>query len=145
MGKKADAARKATKRSIRATPLSSAEKARLRKTASYEGSPYHKRKPGDFGLTPPAAPRRDKTLCDEAQISKKAQAIALFKQAIEKGLVSTEMASGHFPKQLWVVDETGRAFEAIYGGSKTGCYHGYPIRKQDPFSKEIIARWKTLP
>ena len=29
---------------------------------SYVGNPAHKRNPGDFGLTPPAAPSGDKTL-----------------------------------------------------------------------------------
>ena len=29
------------------------------------GNPEHKRNPGDFGLTPPAQPRADKTLCDD--------------------------------------------------------------------------------
>lgn len=40
----------------------------------YIGSPSHKRNPGDFGLAPPAQPRPDKTLCDEAGIFRVAEA-----------------------------------------------------------------------
>jgi len=66
MGKKASEFRRITKRTMRATPLTGAEKKFLRENAEYEGISYHKRAAGDFGLTPPAAPRPDKTLCDEA-------------------------------------------------------------------------------
>lgn len=47
-----------------------------------------------------------------------------------------------FPKQLWVVDEDGQVFEAMYGGSREGAYHGYPIRKTDPFFDEVHRTWK---
>ena len=42
-------------------------------------------------------------------------------------LVSEATASDGLPKQLWVVDEHGQVFEAMYGGSVAGRYHGYPI------------------
>ena len=91
----------------------------------YEGNPQHKKNPGNFGLTPPAAPRSTKTLCDEARIFNRARASELFARAIERGMVS-EMDVGGFPKQIWVVDEHGQVFEAIIGGSQQGHYHGYP-------------------
>ena len=142
MGKKALLLRRATQRNIRKEPLSAEERAMLR-NAVYEGSPLHKRNPGDFGLTPPAAPRPDKTLCDEANITMKAQATSLFALALERGLVSEEATHGGFPKQIWVVDEGRRVFEAIYGGSRQGYYHGYPIRRTDPLFAKVLEAWGT--
>ena len=129
-----------TERAIRAERLTAEERSFLHANARYEGSPYHKRNPGDFGLSPPARPRRDKTLCDEAGVLEKARAAALLSRAIEGGLVSESTATEGFPAQMWVVDE-GRVFEAMYGGSRTGFYHGYPIRRSDPFFDEIRALW----
>src|SRR5271170_205021 len=37
---------------------------RLARVVKYGGNPEHKSDPGDFGLTPPATPKPDKTLCD---------------------------------------------------------------------------------
>jgi hypothetical protein len=142
VGKKAIAARHITRRSIRATPLNAQERKFLHSNAGYEGIPYHKRAPGDFGLTPPAAPRLEKTLCDEANVTGRAIAVALLTQAIDGGLVSDGEGAAGFPKQIWVVDEGGQVFEAMYGGSRTGLYHGYPIRRNDPFFDEIVRAWE---
>lgn len=141
MGKKALEVKKATERTIRAARLTNAERSRLYSEAAYEGSPFHKRNPGDFGLTPPASPRPDKTLCDEAKIFRKAVADELFARAIDHGLVSEATTAGGFPKQLWVVDNHGRVFEVMYGGSRTGRYHGYPIRRADPLFDEVSGIW----
>ena len=103
-------------------------------------SPHHKRNPGDFGLTPPAAPRPDKTLCDEAGIFTRESARTLLARAIERGIVSEGDVDG-FPKQMWAVDEHGRVFEAMLGGTRLGSYHGYPIRRSDPLHAEILAAW----
>lgn len=46
-----------------------------------------------------------------------------------------------FPKQIWVVDDEGRVFEAMYGGPVRGYYHGYPIRQSDPLSERVRAKW----
>ena len=138
MGKRALAAKRSTSRELRPSRLSETEQNFLRENAMYEGSPHHKRNPGDFGLTPPAAPRLDKTLCDEAGIFRRADATALLIRAIDGGLASAATAANGFPKQLWAVDEKGRVFEGMYGGSKSGCYHGYPIRRDDPLFKEVI-------
>jgi hypothetical protein len=54
----------------------------------------------------------------------------------------SEADAGGFPKQRWVVDERGRVFEAMLGGSRTGCFHGYPIRQSDPLHQAIVAAWK---
>ena len=138
MGKKAQQLRRATRRKIRRTPLSDEERDLL-KGVTYEGNSVHKRNPGDFGLTPPAAPRLDKTLCDEAGISKKAEAKRLLRRGIKRGIVSKATAVGGFPKEVWVVDADGNVFEAIHGTA--GAYHGYPIRRSDPFSKEVHRVW----
>ena len=142
MGRKALEVKQTTVRHLRATPLSDEERTFLQKNATYEGSPVHKRNPGDFGLTPPAAPRPDKTLCDEAGITHRSVAVALLARAIEHGLVSVSTESGGFPKQLWALDDDGRVFEAMYGGSKAGCYHGYPIRQTDPLFEQVTDAWK---
>ena len=140
MGARARQARKETRRRIRAERLTQDERAHLSENASYEGSPYHKRNPGDFGLTPPARPRPDATLCDEAGVFSKAKAADLLAIAIERGIVSEATAAGVFPKQMWVYDGNN-VFEAMYGGSQTGCYHGYPIRRSDPLFDRIVAAW----
>lgn len=143
MGRRAIASKRQTERTIRATPLTDAEKAVLRARAAYEGSPHHKRNPGDFGFVPPCAPRPDKTLCDEARVHRRADADRLFGRAIDRGLVSEATAADGFPKQLWVVDEQGQVFEAVYGGSVAGRYHGYPIRKTDPLFEQVSAAWSS--
>lgn len=141
MGKRALKAKKVTVRTIRGAPLSETERGDLRAKAAYEGSPLHKRNPGDFGLTPPAAPRDDRTLCDEAGVVDRRVAEGLFARAIDRGLVSEATTPDGFPKQIWVVDEQRRVFEAIYGGSQTGRYHGYPIRRTDPFHQQVLKAW----
>ncbi|KYF92857.1 hypothetical protein BE17_41235 [Sorangium cellulosum] len=69
-------------------------------------------------------------------------AVALLAQAIEGGLVSDGEGAPGFPKQMWVVDENGQVFEAMYGGSRPGLYHGYPIRRADPFFDEVVRAWE---
>lgn len=140
MGQRALQSNRSTSRRIRATRLTEVEKHALRAKATYEGNPLHKRNPGDFGLTPPAAPRPDKTLCEEAGVVQIAAARDLLDRAIDQGLVSEATTQEGFPKQLWVVDND-RVFEAMYGGNVAGCYHGYPIRRADPLFDEVVRAW----
>ena len=140
MGKRAQQVRRETRRVLRSSRLTDQEKEFLKCRAAYEGSPHHKRNPGDFRLTPPSAPRLDKTLCDEAGIFKIAKASELFSTAIDHGLI-TDAEVGGFPKQMWVVFE-GQVFEAILGGSAEGRYLGYPIRKSDPLHELITNAWR---
>lgn len=144
MGNKAKELRRVTRRTLRATPLTDQEREFLRNHARYEGVSYHKRSPGDFGLTPPASPRPDKTLCDEAMVTRRAIADQLLARAIDGGLVSQAEAAPNFPKQMWVVDDRGQVFEAMYGGSRAGLYHGYPIRHTDPWFDEVVETWERL-
>jgi hypothetical protein len=141
MGKRALEVKRLTVRRIRADALTVEERAVLKASAAYQGSPHHKRNPGDFGLIPPAAPRADKTLCDEASVFKRVTAEELFELAVTCGLASEATAANGMPKQLWVVDGSGNVFEAMYGGAVTGCYHGYPIRRSDPFFEQAIRAW----
>jgi hypothetical protein len=142
MGTKSKQIREVTERTLRAAPLTEDERAFLRANAAYEGSPFHKKNPNDFGLKPPTyAVKPEKTLCDEAGITQKAIAIELFARAIEVGMVSKSWMSG-FPKQMWVVDDGEQVFELMYGGSRPGRYHGYPIRLRDPWSEEVKRVWR---
>jgi hypothetical protein len=139
VGQRIQTVRRKTGRSIRDTRLTEAERTLLAK-ARYQGSPHHKKSPSNFGLIPPTSPRRDKTLCDEAGVSDRATAEALFEKALEQGLVSEQKSGEGYPKQLWVVADDGRVFELMYGSN--GCYHGYPLRKSDPFAEEVRERWR---
>lgn len=64
----------------------------------YQGSPLHKRNPGDFGLDPPSAARPGKTLCDEAGIFTRAEAVKLLQEGVSRGLVSVAV-TGTWPEQ----------------------------------------------
>ena len=54
-------------------------RARLADAVQYGGNPEHKRNPGDFGLTPPASPRPDKTLCDTVELFERSEALRLLR------------------------------------------------------------------
>ncbi len=144
MGERARKIREETERSLRDTPLTDAQRRFLREQARYEGSPLHKKEPNNFGLIPPTSPRLDKTLCDEAGIVDKQVADGLFALALEVGLVSAKDKVEGFPAQMWVVDAEGRVFELIYGGSRAGRYHGYPIRRANPLFAKVAAAWAVL-
>ena len=60
---------------------------KLAAQVSYGGNPEHKRNPGDFGLVPPAAPRRGKTLCDEVLVFSRVKALELLRSAFRVGLL----------------------------------------------------------
>jgi hypothetical protein len=109
--------------------------------ATYGGNPEHKRNPGNFGLTPPASPRRDKTLCDGANIFQKRVATFLLKEGIRLGLVSGQTRQG-FPQNVWAVTNQGMPLEAQLENPANGTYHGYPMPDDDPFRDVVIARWK---
>lgn len=114
---------------------------RLAKRVRYGGNPEHKRNPGDFGLVPPAQPRADKTLCDEAGISKKAVAEGLLRDGVTKGLVSEQMR-GEFPQNIWAVTKDGLPLEAELENQAQGTYHGYPMPSTDPLRDTVLELWK---
>ncbi len=108
----------------------------------YGGNPEHKRNPGDFGLTPPAMPRPDKTLCDAVGISKRNEAIRLLKKGVRKGLVSIKEKNG-FPQNIWTISKEGQPLEAQLENQDQGVYHGYPMPENDPFRQEVLEKWKN--
>ena len=72
------------KRRIASAPVQ-ADLDRLAGEVLYGGNPEHKRNPGDFGLTPPASPRRTKTLCDGAGVFSRALALELLRKEFAVG------------------------------------------------------------
>lgn len=73
-------------RSILPSPPDAEARAALAEAIGYQGSPYHKRDPGTFNLTPPASPRPDKSLCDHTPVRAPADALRLLKQGVLQGL-----------------------------------------------------------
>lgn len=59
---------------------SEAELAVLAKRLTYGGNPEHKVDPGNFGLTPPASPRADKSLCDSVGVLNSRTALRLLRE-----------------------------------------------------------------
>jgi hypothetical protein len=105
----------------------------------YVGSPYHKRNPGDFNLTPPAQPRPDKTLCDSAGIYQAAVAQHWLEDGACRGLVS-DVSHDAYPKYIWAVTEERVVLEATSSGGRPGEYHGYPLFEPDPFRQVVLER-----
>jgi len=107
---------------------------------SYGGNPEHKKNPGDFGLTPPADPRRGKSLCDVVQIFSRTVALDALKEGLRRGLVSDRMV-GAWPKNIWAVANDGTPLEAQLENPDIGSYHGYPMPDSDPLASEVVKRW----
>lgn len=114
------------------------ERNSLAKKVTYTGNPEHKRNPGDFGLTPPAQPRRGKTLCDGASIFKRSDALHDLREGLRRGAVSEQSIAG-WPKIVWAVTKDGTPLEAH--GDGDGRYHGYPMPPEDPMATEIKKFW----
>ena len=110
----------------------------LVKHARYGGNPEHKRNPGDFGLEPPSSPRLDKSLCDDASIHSRGEALDLLKNGLKRGLVSVQERDG-WPQNIWAVTTDGQPMEAQLEGN--GTYHGYPMPRDDPFREGVLTRW----
>lgn len=131
------------KRRLRETALSSAERERLLEQVEYTGNPAHKRDPGDFGLSPPAGPRDDKTLCDPTGILQRAEAQRLLLNGVRRDIVSSRTGAGdRFPQNVWAVDAQGFAFEAQLENPERGTYHGYPMPLSDPFREVVLEQWR---
>jgi len=112
----------------------------LSDTVVYKGSPYHKKHPADFGLTPPAQPRMNKTLCDGTHV-KLQLATELLRTGARLGLISAQERNG-LPRNIWAVSPNGIALEAQLENEESGTYHGYPMEPEDPLVAEVLARWK---
>jgi len=112
----------------------------IAKHIQYGGNPEHKRNPGDFKLTPPSGARPGKSLCDEAGIFTRKEALKLLRQGCRKGLISQYDEKG-WPKNIWSVKD-GIPLEAQLESSLSGSYHGYPMPQEDPFREEVLKRWE---
>lgn len=109
----------------------------------YGGNPEHKMNPGDFGLSPPSEPRVGKSLCDDAGVFSRKDALALLKDGLRKGLVSDRLV-GKWPKNIWTLTADGKPIEAQLENSETGTYHGYPMPSSDPLAAEVVRRWEAV-
>ncbi|MBK6727906.1 MAG: hypothetical protein IPG63_11685 [Xanthomonadales bacterium] len=131
------------KRKLRPSPIDPTSIERLRvlsATASYGGNPEHKKNPGDFGLSPPALPRQGKSLCDDAGVFHRSEALRLLKCALERGLVSVQERNG-WPQNVWAMAKNGIPIEGMLENPEIGSYHGYPMLPIDPLIEVVKSRW----
>ena len=112
----------------------------LMSTVQYGGHPHHKRSPGDFGLTPPASPRPNKSLCDGVAIFERSIAAGHLVSGLRRGAVSADVEQG-FPRHIWSMTADGRVLEARCDDHVQGRYHGYPLEPDDPMADLVIERW----
>ena len=120
------------------------ELAVLAERVKYTGSPYHKRNPGDFGLTPPAQPHVDKMLCDMAGITTVRESLRLLRRGVSKGLIS-EQTRGGFPQNIWSVTDDGIPLEAQLENREKCTYHGYPMLASDNLRDRVLRHWRSAP
>jgi hypothetical protein len=114
----------------------------LAEKVSYGGNPEHKGSPGDFGLTPPFAPRPDKTRCEPTGIKLKDDALAALRQGVRKGLISRQQR-GAYPQNVWSVTKDGLPLEAQLENPEAGSYHGYPLQADDGFGELVLRLWRA--
>ncbi|MBY0330667.1 MAG: hypothetical protein K2X49_08350 [Acetobacteraceae bacterium] len=114
----------------------------LAEQVRYGGNPEHKRDPGDFGLTPPAAWRRGKSLCDDAGVTRREDARALLAAGLLRGLVDARWDGSEWPGLIWAVTDAGTPLEAQR--EAPGRYHGYPMPAADPLRDTVLARWHAI-
>ncbi len=132
-----------SKRRIQPPPSDEASKLALdalARSLKYVGNAQHKRNGGDFGLTPPAALRQGKSICDDV-VNCKADAQALLLCGAAWGLISVQV-NGGFPQNVWAVTARGDALEAMLDNAGSGTYHGYPMPDADPLRLEVLERWR---
>jgi hypothetical protein len=122
----------------RLEPLS-ARLAELAGQARYSGNPQHKHHPVDFWLTPPAAWRQGKSLCDISGVLQRAETVALLQQGLRRGLVDRRWHGAGWPQYVWAVSQNGTPLEAQFDAE--GSYHGYPLPEADRLRAEVLARW----
>ena len=106
--------------------------------AVYTGDSQHKSKPADYGFHPPASPRPNKSLCDGNRIIKLAEATALFREGIRRGMISTYCEEG-LPKYVWAVDADGHVYEAKHSKNSPN-YHGYELGDDESAMKKLVAK-----
>ena len=107
----------------------------------YTGSPHHKRIPADYDFDRPTSPRPNKSLCDGHGCVRLNEATALFREGIDRGMISTYRFEG-LPKYVWAVDAHDRVFESkIERGQNR--YHGYELAEDEEIMRQWVAdEWK---
>ena len=93
------------------------------KMAKYVGSAYHKRTPGDYRFVPPASPRPNKSLCDGSRSLNLAEAEALFREGLRRGMYSPNF---HFREHCNSV--LLRRFPRVRDGCLLDRFAGYCLR-----------------
>lgn len=105
----------------------------------YRGNAEHKKDPRNFGFISPPKPRRDKSLCDDTDISSTDDALKHIKEGLKRGIVCKRWIKG-WPRHIWsVTDDGNTVLEAKRDGE--GSYHAYPLPENDPVAKEVLKRW----
>lgn len=116
---------------------------KMANTVVYTGNPKHKKNPGDFGLVPPADPRPNASLCDNARIFSKTEAQKLLREAFRFGLVDSRSNPGEWPKIVWMVIHGKMVLQGMYENDP-GHYHGFPLLPgDDPICKEVMRAWEN--
>ncbi len=128
-----------------AASVARVELQRIEDAVRYGGNPEHKKNPGDYGLTPPAVHGRrpDKALCDVACIFRRADALALLRDGVRRGMVS-EVPPDGFPQNVWAVTDNDIVLEAQLENVEQATYHGYPLPEDDPFRDVVLEKWRAF-
>ena len=128
-------------RRLESDPLRLARAAELSHAATYEGHGKHKRNTKGFPMSTPPSHHGDDSVCEAGDVSDWKAAVRLLKRGLKHGFVSDFWRNG-WPKHVWAVLPDGSVYEAKYGGSVEGAYHGYPLAESDTFADEIRDAWK---
>jgi len=106
---------------------------------SYQGSPFHKRYPADYGFPEPK-PRPDKTLCDSERKFLLQEAQDLLVAGVQRAMVSVQFRNG-WPQNIWAV-QNGLVFESQLQNQELGEYHGYPMLLDSAFAGVVLDEWE---
>ena len=112
--------------------------------ARYKGSSLHKSRPGGgYDLVPPVNARHNKSLCDDLRMVRLQEAARLFRNGIQREMVSNELENG-LPKRVWAVDHAGEAYVAYLGtDGPNRYYHGFRLYRDERQRKNIIVEWRN--
>lgn len=88
----------------------------------YDGSPYHKDRPGFAGMPPGRRPGA--TLCPPELANRRDLVEGWLRDAIRAG--RTGAWEGGYPRYVWH-REGNVVFQAQQGSPGSGVYHGYPL------------------
>jgi hypothetical protein len=114
--------------------LSREQRDQLARSVRYQGSPFHKRYPADYGF-PEVKPRPDKTLCDADRALSLPEAQALLAEGVRRGMISVQFRNG-WPQNIWAVKE-GIVYESQLQNQVLGEYHGYPMNLDVAFARVV--------